>query len=127
MNKQEIFDAFDQKISKTAIVEQDGVFRIVGKDIEIEPIDNGMWDIWVHNRKDLQKGVGTGRVNNILARLGLATEPWTRLNGEAHTCAPLEVVKPALLDNLAYLGIRRKRVVTPEQKQAFLDNIRGSL
>ena len=113
MTKTELYEFFNQKISKTAFVLDNDEYMLVGKFCKIAVYENGLIDIWICNTKDLTKGLGTGKVNNIIAGLNLPVgTPVTVLNGEAYTkVRDFNIVVTAA----RVLGIRKKRVLTPEQ------------
>ena len=118
MEKQQIFDAFDGKIARRAIqkdVDIEGQWRIVGKQMEIEYLGNGLWDVFICNRQDMAAGVSQNRVNSILAKFSRAGLPCTELNGEGYTQGSLEHIKPVVLSCRAYFGIPKKRELSDEQ------------
>ena len=117
MTKQEIFDAFQGEISKTAIIQKDGAWRIVGKWCEIERVGN-LWDIFICNPGDMTKGLGQRKVNNIIDRLKIPPTNGTFriLNGEAYT--QVQDIN-LILQNLSLLGIRRKRRLSEKTRQAL--------
>ena len=111
MTKSEIYEAFDQKISKIAIVERDGNYVIQGKWSIVEPIGRA-FDVWICNPTDMTKGLGTRKVNNMLEAFQSHTRtPFHRLNGEAYTRV---AGKEIILQNLDLLGIRKKRQYSDE-------------
>lgn len=113
MNKSELFAAFDEKISKTSIVNRDSKFVVQGKFCVISHEPPDFWDIWICNPGDLYSGLGTKKVRNICAELeksegcGAVRE----LTGEADVTARGTAV---ILDNLRVLGIRKKQTYSPE-------------
>ncbi|MCZ6897650.1 MAG: hypothetical protein O7D95_02925 [Betaproteobacteria bacterium] len=63
MNKQELFNTMNGRISMTSIKEYCGTYQIIGKFGMVEWMDD-YWDVWVtahHKGKEL----GTGKVNNL--------------------------------------------------------------
>ena len=120
MNKRQIFDAFDGKISRTAIRQFDGKWRIMGKGVEIEYLGGGIWDVFCCDREN---SLGTARVNNVLAKFSSVGIPVVKLNGEGYTQGSIEQIKPVVLSCLRFFGIRKKRELSPEQ----LENMRLNL
>jgi len=111
MNSQiEVYESFDQKISKLAIVNDGEEWGLTGKFCRVTA-EGDNWDVWLCNPKDLTKGLGTGKRNNIVAAMG---GDWHLLDGEAWIVAP----KEQILANLKTLGIRAKRFISDEQKEA---------
>ncbi len=119
MNKQQIFDAFDGQLSKKAIIQADGVWRIKGKDVEIEYLGDGIWDVYICNRQNMANGVGQRRVNNVLKLFKPTPAAVTELTGEAFVQGRLEDIKPVILSHRAFLGIRKKREVVADQVRNF--------
>jgi hypothetical protein len=73
--------------AKTAIKKFDDGYELSGKFVRVAMLDNGDWDIFIGNTKNLVAGLGTGKLNNILN----LTQPYppmiagiTRLDGEAY-------------------------------------------
>ena len=127
MEKQQIFDAFNSKISKTQIVNRDGEFVIQGKFCVIAPEGSG-WDVWICSPDDLVNGLGERRLTSILTNLeiSLTKTVFTRLNGEAHTWVRDTSL---ILSSLKLLGIRKKMEyseATLKKKRLHLENIRNS-
>jgi len=76
------------------------------------------WDLSLCTPDDLGRGLSERKLTGILQTLGV--DGFTRLTGEAyHLAFPKEV----LLENLKTLGIRRKRVVSEEQKAAAVERL----
>lgn len=111
-SKLEVYEQFDQKISKTVILDDGCEWGVTGKFCRITP-EGHLWDVWLCNPKDIAKGLGTGKRNNIVAALGEDLK-WCLLDGEAWASVP----KDRILANLKALGIRAKRIVSDEQKEA---------
>ncbi len=114
MTKQELFDAFDQKISKKAIVSRGDEYVIQGRFCVIAFEEPDLWDIWVCNPDDLYSGLGAKKVRNICAELikSAVNLPVRELTGETDTRTR---DKGVILNNLSVLGIRKKRQVSPKQ------------
>jgi hypothetical protein len=70
VNKSQIYAAFDSGIAKTAIVRTDGepgTYLVRGKFAEVEPLDDGTWDVWITDTSSPAATLGTRKVNNILS------------------------------------------------------------
>ena len=119
MTKQEIFDAFDGKLSRKNITKVDGEWRLHGKDVEIEYLGDGLWDVYVCNRKDMYSGLGQRRVRNVLRLFSPTPASVTELTGEGFVQGRLEDIKPVILEHRAFLGIRKKREVTGDHMRNF--------
>ncbi len=128
MDKQEIFDAFDGKIAMRAIQKDnpvEGQWRIYGKQVEVEYMGDGLWDVFVCNRQDMTKEVSMIRVNRILGFFSAQGMGITALTGEGHTQGTLEQIKPVILSQLRYLGIPKKRQLSDEQLDALRKRMKG--
>ena len=115
MNKTQIFSAFDGKISKTAIQCIDDEWQIKGKWCYVAPDDNNgnVWDIWLCNPNDIAVGLSQRRVRSINHALeSTGKMEFNELTGEAWGKVR---DKEVILENLKLLGIRKKRIVSPEQ------------
>jgi len=112
MNKIQLFDYFDQKISMTAINSIDGDWLVTGKFCRIGIDEDGQIDLWICNHKDIAKGLGTKKLRNILSTLkSLTTTAVHELNGEAW----MELSdKDVILSSTRLLGIRKKKVISQE-------------
>ncbi len=110
MNKQQLFDYFDQKISKTAINNIDGDWLVTGKFCRIGIDEDGQVDLWICNHRDITKGLGTRKLRNILSTIkSLTTAKIHELNGEAWVKLS---DKSVVLLSLPLLGIRKKKVIS---------------
>ena len=125
MTKSKLFTTFDGKISKSAIKHIDDEWQIEGKYCRVSLLD-GAWDLWLCSPDDIQKGLSTRRINNILTQLEKhpVKATFTKLTGEAYCNATPMVL---ILDNLDLLGIRKARVYTPEQKAKMTENFNGAI
>lgn len=118
MQKQQIFDLFNAKISKTAIKpDGDGGYQIDGRYAEVQFFDNQPY-FEIYLRSKTEKPLGMTRVNRFIelmqgyALLDYEVE-WDAFHvwdGEA-MARPTDV--NAVLDNLKWFGIRRKRKTDP--------------
>jgi len=113
MNKQELFNAFNQKISLKSIVRRDDEYVIQGKFCIIAPTGKNRWNIWICNPDDLYNGLGQRKVRNIAAKLfkSAVGMTFTELTGEGYGVV---AGTKLILQNLKLLGIRKKRQVSPE-------------
>ncbi len=111
MTKSELYNFFNQKISKTAIVNECDEFQLIGKFCKVS-VDDGVIDLWLCNPRDLAKGLGSRRLNSIVAALNSTVErPFTILNGEAYTKTR---DKDLILKNARLLGLRLKRQLSAD-------------
>lgn len=117
MTKQEIFDAFNDLISKKSIVQRDDEWVIQGKWCIIAN-EGDLWDIWLCNPKDMVNGLGARKLTNLVSHLNSLVEwPFRELNGEAYT----KVAGTALISaSLRLLGIKKKRNLSQEQIDKFV-------
>jgi hypothetical protein len=105
MNKQELFAAFDGRVSKSALHVIDDEVCVVGKYCRVSPMEApDMFDLWLRNALSSTDGLGSRKLTHIIGALGTEL-PWCRLDGEAH----VTVRKETILNNLAVLGIRKRR------------------
>lgn len=132
MNKQDLYRAFGGAFSKSRIVptgDEPGTYKLVAKFAEIEPLDDGPWDVWLTSTASPEAVLGTGKLNNIIAavqaELGEDLKAH-RADGEAW----FTVADPMSLIPLAkVLGIRRTRHLSEEQQFAMrkqLAKVRGA-
>lgn len=120
MNKTEIYEFFDKKISKRAIKDRDGEWVIVGKTCIVGVDDDGFWDFWLCNPKNLAAGLGQGACNNrILALKSATNDPVIERNGEAWTKVAGTEIKRLILDHLSLFGISKKREVSQSSLDRF--------
>jgi len=119
MNKSQIFKFFDEKISKTCIQESDGIFMVIGKFCKVETYENGNLDIFVCNPTNMAKGLGTGKVRNIMKAIN--NPSWHEVNNEAWS---IDATKADVIDNLRTLGIRQKRTMSDEQREMVTERFR---
>jgi len=121
MNKQELYDYFMQKISKVAIQDIDGEYMITGKFCRVGIDPDGQIDLWICNHRDLYKGLGQGKVNNILQAINSHVKTrFSIVNGEAW--GKLQD-KAVILKNLKILGIRKKTERSPEALKRQTDRL----
>jgi len=111
--KQELYDALDQKISKSALKLVDGEYRAVGRYGYISKNDaENEFDVWIVNTRDLSKPLSTRKVRSLL-NLVQGNRSYRELDGEGYTT--LQGTHLLTPKTLRLLGIRPKRVLTPEQ------------
>ena len=114
----EMSEVTQDKLSKKNFhIDPNGEVELIGKwSISVQNEDK-TWDVWLCNPKDMGKGLTTNRVNAIRGRFDLLkqpTGPYKELNGEGvYLSMPLDT----LLSGARYVGLRVKRVVTPEQRE----------
>lgn len=129
LTKTQIHRAFNGRVSKSMLSDQwCGVtdeWAIVGKYCRILPAkDEGtlVWDVFICNPDDVMDGLTERKLSAILRRIEerLGKDPSATLyDGEAAVLMTADEVV-ACLD---ILGIRKARVVTEEQKEAFMRRI----
>ena len=115
MGKSKIIDAFEDKISSTAIQFRYDEWVIKGKFCIVAPDDEDgdVWDIWICNPDDIAAGLSQRRARNIIQALeSTGKMEFNELTGEAWGKVS---DKNVILGNLKLLGIRKKRVMSPEQ------------
>ena len=118
MNKKQLFDYFDQKISMTAIQNVHGDWLVTGKFCRIGIDEDGLINLWICNHKDTTKGLGTGKLRNILSTIkSLTTATIHELTGEAWVKLS---DKSVILTSLPLLGIRKKKVISQEHFNRLL-------
>lgn len=123
MTQSEIYHAFNGRISKKAIQLIDDEWRIVGKWCYVTQDNQTTWDIWICNPADLCQGLGQRKVRNILSGLNSCTgEAFHELTGEAWgKVRGTEII----LRNLDLLGIRKKRVISEQQRKALAERLKS--
>lgn len=112
MNKQQIYDACEGKISQTSIKQYSGDYVIMGKYGMIENMGE-YWDIWVTG-VHLGKTLSTKRVKSVLSAIkSLCRGIDTAFNNEmtAHCMDDSAIPELAI-----HLGARRKRQISEKQK-----------
>ena len=118
MNKGDVYDYFNQLISKTCIKQaDDGEWQVIGKWCKVSFLDNNPdhLDLFICNPKDMFNGLGTRKLKNIISGLsGACKTRFTEVDGEAWG---IVADKAVITDNLKLLGIRRKKVVTTDNSR----------
>ena len=119
MNLREIFA---RDVSSVAFKLIDGELNIIGKWCRITLEDNGVFDVWICNTADIQKGLGVRKVRNIVLSLNsTAGSPFHELNGEAWGKVR---GKEIILENLPVLGIKKKRRISDEQRKRIAEQLK---
>ncbi len=129
MNKTQIEAAFDGRISPTAIQLVGDEVRIVGNWCYVthdgkDSNRQDVYDIWICNPANIRDGLGQRKVRNIIHALNLPLgTSFRELNGEAWA----KVRGTGLiLQNLALLGIRQKRQISPEQHRKLAVRLKAA-
>lgn len=130
MTRPELLATVDHACAKTAVRVVDDVARIYGHHGWIEPLDDGTFDVFIHNTADIAKGLGTLKLKNLLAAADDALQgrmpPVTRLDGEAYfTVDSVEDVK-ALFPVLRVRNARRLSASTKADLAARLARYRAA-
>jgi hypothetical protein len=124
--KTELFEFFDGLLSKSSIKQtDDGEWLARGKFGEISVMDDCI-DVWltaVHAGKEM----GRRKVRAILTRLppGLELDIDDCYNGEASFILPLDVGKDDLMTIAILLGMRKKKVMSPESIAAARERMKA--
>ena len=114
MNKEKLYQFFEEKISKSAIQKRDNDWIILGKWSIVSVWDDGLIDIWLCDAQNLPLGMlGERKLTNIITGLEKISvkSVFHRLTGEAYTQA---MDKELVLLNLNLLGIRKKKQLSPD-------------
>ena len=123
MTRAEMDTLTDNKISRKCYTEQDEDLILVGKFVQASPNPDGTWDVWICNPKDMTKGLGERKVNNITSILSeedCGKLPLLRLDREGvYPSMP----KATLLKSLRVLGLRARMVVSDERKKKLAESL----
>jgi len=113
MGKTEIYNYFNQAISRASIKQDDeGEWQIIGKWCKVSLCDDipDHFDLFICNPKDMFNGLGTRKLKNIISGLKDASATrFTEVDGEAWGVV---AGKEVILANVNLLGIKKKRIVT---------------
>ena len=124
MNKKQITKSFDNKIAPRCIRYDGCEWGITGKYCRITPLDGERWDLWLCNAENIEEGLRPRRLSNIIRILSEkmpATGLFRELTGEAYTQhASTELI----LNNLALLGIFRKKQISAAQRALLVARLR---
>jgi hypothetical protein len=122
MNKKELFNAFDQRISEKSIVERNDEYVIEGKFCVITPMGENRWDVWICNSNDIDQGLDQRKVINIAANLfkSPCKSELTELTGEGWGVVAGTGI---ILQNLKLLGIKKKRMDSPESFEKMVKRL----
>ena len=121
MKRSELTEAFPQ-VSSTAILLIDDEWQLVGKWCRVTYDGDGVWDIWICNPSDIPAGLSQRKVTSILSRIKVPTgtdlheltgEAWVKIRG-----------RQPILDNLALLGIKKKRVVSGALRASYAERLK---
>ncbi len=124
--KTSLFEFFDGKLSNSSIKQtDDGEWLARGKFGEISIMDDCI-DVWltaVHTGKEM----GRRKVNAILTRLppSLEVDIDDCYVGEASFILPLDVAKSDLMTIAILLGMRKKKVMSPESIAAARERMKA--
>ena len=109
-------------VSSASIKCIDDEWMIVGKFCQVTPMKPGVWDLFICNPQNLYDGLGQRKVNYIARELkkSLLNRTLTICDGEAFvTLHGTEVIS----QNLKLLGIKKKRVDSPETREKLIKRI----
>ncbi len=132
MTKNDLLKTFPT-VSPSAIKMIDNEYEIVAKFCRIIMFDKGQIDLWLCNPANMVKGLSKRKLNSLVSALEVPVEStfsdkvtksisFSVLEGEAWINLDLPDL---ILNNLKLLGIRKKRVLTPAQKQSFVERLLG--
>lgn len=114
-------EIFRNDVSSSAFKLIDGELTIVGKWCRLTLDDDGAFDVWICNPDDLYSGLGVRKVRSVISRLNSpAGSPFHELTGEGWGKVR---GKELILQNLALLGIKKKRRVSDEQRLALISRL----
>ena len=88
MNKEKLYQLFEEKISKSSIQKRDDEWIIIGKWSIVSVWDDGLIDIWLCDAPNLPRGMlGERKLSNIITGLEKTSVKlvFHRLTGEAYT------------------------------------------
>ena len=112
---------------------EDDEYEIVGKYCRIIMFDDWQIDLWLCNPANMAKGLSKRKLNSLVSALEVPVEStfsnkvtksisFSVLEGEAWINLDLPDL---ILNNLKLLGIRKKRELTPIQKQSLVERLQG--
>jgi len=109
--KQDLQNVFP-KFAKTAIKKFDDGYELSGKFINVAQMENGDWDVFIYNAKNIIDGLSETKLTGILE----STRPYpktigdiTRLSGEAFFQSnDFDSLSQWLLANRVRLGIKKR-------------------
>jgi hypothetical protein len=106
---QHLKEVTNHAFSHPSYIADDGP-AVIGKIATCSYLGDGLWDVWVCNRKDLETGLSERKLTGILSSLeslnNAATGPLQRLTGEAvYPRMPTET----LLQAAPVLGIHKRK------------------
>ena len=125
--RREIIEALNGRISPVCVVRRDGEWVVQGKFCIISRCEDGNWDIWVCDPKNLYGRLHPRSVTNRVNKLKNHAEKGSliELGGEAWMAVSSIdfIIQDPTLCRL--LGIRRKKQLSAAQKIARLDRLAG--
>jgi len=130
MTKDDLLKTFPT-VAPSAIKKIDDEYEIVGKFCRIIIFDDGQIDLWLCNPTDMLKGLSKRKLNRLVDALEVPVEStfndkttksisFNVLDGEAWINLDLPDL---ILNNQKLLGIRKKRELTPIQKQSLVERL----
>ena len=131
MTKSDLLKTFPT-VSPSAIKIIDDEYEIIGKFCRIIMFDNGQIDLWLLcNPANMVKGLSKRKLNSLVSVLEVPVESsfkdkvtksisFNVLDGEAWINLDLPDL---ILNNLKVLGIRKKRMLSTEQKAALTERL----
>lgn len=125
LRKVDVREVFNNKLANSAVVCVNEENIVVGRYCQVTIGEDGEFDIWICNPKDIAKGVSQRKVNSMVEVLSKhpGVGKITTLSGEAYfNTKDVNVV----LDNLKLLGISKRRSVSKENKEAFTKRMPGA-
>jgi len=126
MNRQQIFDAFDGKISKSAIRDQGMGMMVYGKHCELEYMGSGLWDLYLRNPNSPASKLSGRRINQFREKFQQTGLRINLLDGEAWCQGELpNGLGKCILSELKWLGIRKAPQYSPEQLEALRERMRN--
>ena len=112
MNKAELYDFFEQKISQSAIQFIDYEYMVIGRTCRISVDDKGEIDIFICNHRNLTEGLGTRALRTRLDAVKThAARLVVELDGEGYIKTR---DKDSVFRAMRLLGIRKKKELSPE-------------
>jgi len=130
MTKDDLLKTFPT-VAPSAIKKIGDEYEIVGKFCRVIMFDDGQIDLWLCNPTDMFNGLSKRKLNSLVSALEVPVEStfndtttksisFNVLDGEAWINLDLSDL---ILENLKLLGIRKKRELTPTQKQSLVERL----
>ncbi len=132
MTKDDLLKTFPT-VAPSTIKKIDDEYEIVGKFCKVIMFDDGTIDLWLCNPTDMFNGLSKRKLNSLVYALEVPVgstfnDTTTKsisfnvLDGEAWINLDLPDL---ILENLKLLGVRKKRELTPIQKQSLVERLQG--